>query len=59
MHSYTRFGCSYVLIVPCRIDVPQVYADNLLAGAKLKAVDELQDVFEDAGVDVQAPLVCR
>lgn len=30
-----------------------------MAGARLKAVDELQDVFEAAGVDVQAPLVCR
>lgn len=53
------FCCSFLLIVPRLIDVPQVYADNQMAGAKLKAVDELQDVFEDAGVDVQAPLVCR
>lgn len=50
----TRVGCSYLLIA-----VPQVYADNAMAGAKLMAVDELQDVFEGAGVDVQAPLVCR
>lgn len=37
----------------------QVYEGGQMAGAKLKPVDELQDVFEAAGVDVQAPLVCR
>jgi hypothetical protein len=30
-----------------------------MSGARPKSVDELQDVFEVAGVDVQAPLVCR
>lgn len=30
-----------------------------MPAARLKPVDELQDVFEAAGVDVQAPVVCR
>jgi hypothetical protein len=37
----------------------QVYEGGVMSGARLKSVDELQDVFEAAGVDVQAPLVCR
>jgi len=39
--------------------MPQVYQGSQMAGAKLKPVDELQDVFEAAGVDVQGPVVCR
>jgi hypothetical protein len=39
--------------------VPQVYAAGQLSGAKLKSVDELEEVFEAAGVDVKGPVVCR
>eukprot|EP00879_Flechtneria_rotunda_P009889 GHRR01010341.1.p1 GENE.GHRR01010341.1~~GHRR01010341.1.p1 ORF type:complete len:320 (+),score=104.57 GHRR01010341.1:296-1255(+) len=36
----------------------QVYAGEQVQGAKLKSVDELEQTFNAAGVDVQSPIIC-
>jgi hypothetical protein len=48
--------CSALL---CCVLCSQVYAGGQMSGASLKSVDELEDVFRAAGVDVQAPMVLR
>jgi hypothetical protein len=62
LHSFAEMGSNFThsgMLHCCAVLLVQVYAGGQMSGARLKAVDELEDVFSTAGVDVQAPVVLR